>query len=103
MSCLMCSTPLKIKGMIMSGLLVCTAIATSILTFTTNCNQVIQVSGNSTQTINDIGTANRAVSISLVLFSVTSAIFERHVNKKLVETEEEVSELQTQLAISRSN
>lgn len=101
--CLICSTPLKIKGTIMSSLLVLTAVATSVLSFTTNCSHVVQVSGNSTQIVNDIGTANRAVSISLVLFSACSAMFERYINKKLIETNDENEELKSQLAISRQN
>lgn len=100
--CLLCSMPLKTKGIIMSTLLVLTAIVTSILTYTTNCNQVAQISGNSTQTMNEISSASRGVSISLVFFSVASAIFERSINKKLADAEEEVEELKSQLSISRS-
>lgn len=84
------------KGVIMSVLLVLTALATSALSFTTNCTQVVSFSVNSTQTINDIGTANRAVSICLVLFSGMSAIFERHINKKLAIREFQVEELKTE-------
>lgn len=94
---------LKAKGYLISALLVSTAIATSVLTFTTNCSQVLQVSGNSTQTINNIGSANRAVSISLLVFSVVSSIFEHHVNKKLLDSVDEIEELKTQLAHSRQN
>lgn len=107
----MCSkTKCISKGVIMSTLLLLTAVATSVLSFTTNCTQVISFSANSTQSINDIGTANRAVSISLVLFSAMSAIFERHVNKKLVisefhieELKNENQELKTQLSQSNSH
>ena len=42
-----CST--ETKGIIMSVLLIGASIATSILSFTTNCNQVIQASGNSVE------------------------------------------------------
>jgi hypothetical protein len=94
-SCLICSTPLKVKGMIMSTLLVLTAISTSVLSFTTNCQQVAQTSGNSTQTIDDIGIANKAVSVSLVIFSVASALFERHATKIIDIVQNENEELKS--------
>lgn len=101
-NCLMCSTPIKIKGLIMSGLLVGCAVAVSALTFTTNCERVIHFANNQTQTVNDIGTANKVVSMSLLAFSVSSAIFERYINKKLVTVIEENDDLKTELAISRN-
>jgi hypothetical protein len=101
-NCIVCSTPVKIKGLIISGLLVGCAIATSILTFTTNCERVIHFSNNQTQTINDIGTANKVVSMSLLAFSVSSAIFERYINKKLTSTIEENEDLKTEIAMSRN-
>ena len=100
--CLFCKTPLKIKGMIMSGLLVCTAVATSILSFTTNCYQIETISNNSTNIKNDIGTANKAVSISLFGFAIVSAVFERYINKKLIDVENEADELRTELAITKA-
>lgn len=87
---------IKKKGIILSALLVSTSIATSILSFTTNCSSVVQLSGNTTQTINDIGSVNRGVSVSLVIFSMASALFERHVNIKLIKTENDVDELKSQ-------
>lgn len=100
--CILCSTPLKIKGMIMSGLLVGTAVTTSILTFTTNCEKVVQLANNSTMTVNDIGTANKIVSLSLLGFSVACAVFERYVNKKVAKLEIENFDLQTELAITKA-
>ena len=97
-----CSTPLKIKGMIMSGLLVCSAIATSVLTFTTNCENVIQLANNSTMTVNDVGTANKVVSMSLLGFSVVSAIFEQYINKKVIKLELENECLSVELANTKA-
>ena len=94
-SCVICSTPLKVKGMIMSTLLILTAISTSVLSFTTNCQQVTQTSGNSTQTIDEIGIANKAVSVSLVVFSVASALFERHATKLIDSIQNENEELKS--------
>ena len=94
-SCLICASPLKVKGFIMSTLLVLTAISTSVLSFTTNCQQVTQTSNNSTKTIDDIGMANKAVSISLVIFSVASALFERHATKLIEEVKNENEELKS--------
>jgi len=100
--CLFCSTPLKIKGIIMSGLLVCTSVATSILSFTTNCYHIETLSNNSTEIKNDIGTANKAVSISLIAFSVATAIFERYINKKLANTKDELEEVKSELAFTKA-
>jgi predicted RND superfamily exporter protein len=98
MSCIICSTPLKIKGLIMSSLLVLTAISTTVLSFTTNCQQVAQTSGNSTQTIENISVANKAVSVSLVVFSIASALFERHANKIIDKFSEENQELKSKIS-----
>jgi len=100
--CIVCSTPLKIKGYIVSCLLVCSAIATSILTFTTNCKQVIHFANNQTQTINDVGVANKAVSLSLLGFAIVSGLFERYINLKVVELEAENENLSVELAITKA-
>lgn len=97
-----CSTPLKIKGYIVSGLLVCSAIATSILTFTTNCQQVIHFANNQTQTINNVSIASKAVSISLLGFAIMSGIFERYINLKVVELENENEEIKSELQITKA-
>ena len=97
-----CSTNLKIKGLIMSSLLVCSAIATSVLTFTTNCENVIQLANNSTMTVNDVGTANKVVSMSLLGFSVVSAIFEQYINKKVIKLELENECLSVELANTKA-
>lgn len=101
-NCLVCSTPNKIKGLIFSGLLVCCAISTSALTFTTDCQKVIHFANNQTQTVNDIGTANKIMSVSLLAFSVASAMFERYINKRLMQTSDENDCLKTELALSRN-
>jgi hypothetical protein len=100
--CLICGTGLKIKGLIMSGLLVGTAIATSVLTFTTNCQNVVQLANNQTMTVNDIGTANKFLSLSLLGFSVSCAVFERFINKKVAKLENEVDSLSEELAITKA-
>lgn len=102
-NCLFCTTPNKVKGLVMSFLLVGCAITTSVLTWTTNCEKVIHFANNQTQTINDIGTGNKIVSVSLLAFSVASAVFERYINKKLINTETENEELKSELAVSRQN
>ena len=101
-NCLVCSTPNKVKGLVFSGLLVACAITTSALTFTSDCQRVIHFANNQTQTVNDIGTANKVMSMSLLGFSVASALFERYINKKLLSIADENDTLKTELALSRN-
>ena len=86
----------------MSGLLVGSAVATSILTFTTNCEQVVHLANNDTMTINNVGTANKVVSMSLLAFACVSAVFERYINKKVAKLEVENENLSVELSITKA-
>jgi hypothetical protein len=91
---------LKLKGLVLSVALIIISITTSVLTFTSNCAQVIPAIQNTTWTPNDVVEANKFMGSSLVIFSVISAMFERYINKKLAKAELENEELKTVLARS---
>lgn len=77
----------KIKGLILSGFLISSAIVVSVLSFTSKCQ-----SGS-----NGFEDVNRGLGISLVCFSIASSLFEHHTRSKLEKTETENSELKSVL------
>lgn len=79
-------------GILMGGLLIGLSSIISLLSFLNDCK-----SDNNERNEN----IQKALSVSLVLFSLSSSVFERQINKKLIKVEIENEDLKTELGKSK--
>lgn len=88
----MCSIIKNNIGIITSCLMVSLSSVISLISFTSECTE-------DNKERNEI--LNKSLSVSLIVFSLMSSVLERHLNKKLISTENENEELKTELSKSK--